>query len=229
MSARKASAGAPGAKKAVAKTPAAKKAQQELSKSSATSEIRELTDALTIRALAHPVRMALLEALTREGPLTATQAADLVDESPANCSFHFRTLAKYGFVEEVPGSTGRARPWRRKTLGQSIKSLDIEENSEASVAAQSLAVMAQSRAFDKWREFIATASTFPVEWRGEGFSMDWLVYVTPGELREMNDQIYEVMSRYRDRTANLDQRPENAKPVQLAAYGFPLPTTASGN
>lgn len=212
-----------------AKKAKGKPAAAELTKAAADSGIRELTDALTIRALAHPVRMALLEALTREGPLTATQAADLVDESPANCSFHFRTLQKYGYVEEVPGSTGRARPWRRKTLGQSIKSLDIEENSEASVAAQSLAVMAQSRAFDKWREFVATASTFPVEWRGEGFSMDWLVYVTPEELRDMNEEIYAVMSRYRDRTADLDQRPEGARPVQLAAYGFPLPPSPSGN
>lgn len=217
-----------GTAKAAKKSPG-KKAWPELAKAAANSDIRELTDALTIRALAHPVRMALLEALTREGPLTATQAADLVDESPANCSFHFRTLAKYGYVEEVPGSTGRSRPWRRKTLGQSIKNVELDDNSEASVAAQSLATLAQSRAFQKLLDFIPTARSFPKEWQSEAFSMDWLVYVTPSELREINDEIYEVMSRYRARTANLDLRPEDARPVQLAAFGAPLPPTPSGN
>ena len=45
--------------------------------------------------------------------MTATQAGEALGESPANVSFHLRTLAKYGFVEEAPGGTGRQRPWRR--------------------------------------------------------------------------------------------------------------------
>jgi hypothetical protein len=52
-----------------------------------------LTDPKAIRALAHPVRMALLEALGHAGTLTATQASEMLGESPANCAFHLRTLA----------------------------------------------------------------------------------------------------------------------------------------
>ena len=74
-------------------------------------------DPLAMRALAHPVRIRLLEELTFRGPLTATQAADHVGESPSSCSFHLRTLAKYGFVEEAGGGTGRQRPWRVVSLG----------------------------------------------------------------------------------------------------------------
>jgi DNA-binding transcriptional ArsR family regulator len=69
-------------------------------------------DAKTIRALAHPVRIALLEALVDAGTLTATEAGEHVGESPANASFHLRQLAKYGFVEEAEGGTGRRRPWQ---------------------------------------------------------------------------------------------------------------------
>ncbi len=72
-----------------------------------------LTDPKAIRALAHPVRWALLEALGQAGTLTATQASEMLGESPANCAFHLRTLAKYGFVEEAGGGRGRERPWRR--------------------------------------------------------------------------------------------------------------------
>ena len=59
---------------------------------------RRVTDADALKALAHPLRMALLGALVTEGPLTASQAAALLSESPSNCSWHLRKLAEHGFV-----------------------------------------------------------------------------------------------------------------------------------
>ena len=52
------------------------------------------------------VRIKLLELVTLRGPLTASQCAPLVGESPSSCSFHLRQLAKYGYVEEAPGGDG---------------------------------------------------------------------------------------------------------------------------
>src|SRR3954454_18364614 len=95
-------------------------------------EPREITDARTIRALAHPVRLRLMELLVREGPLTATQAATLLDDSPGNMSWHLQTLAKYGFVEEAGGGRGRARPWRLVAAGSRLRaSFDDVERSRA--------------------------------------------------------------------------------------------------
>src|SRR5689334_21433995 len=75
------------------------------------------TDAWAMRALAHPVRLALLEALVHAGTLTATQASELIGESPANCAFHLRTLAKYGYVVEAGGGRARRHPDRRPGPG----------------------------------------------------------------------------------------------------------------
>jgi len=188
---------------------------------------RSLTDPREMRALAHPVRLAILESLTREGPLTATEAAEIVDESPANCSFHLRTLAKYGFVEEVPGSTGRARPWRRVALGQSFS--EDQEDPAASIAAYSLAGLAHERVSAHLQQFRENIQTYPKEWRDAAFTGDTLVYLTPAELTEISTEIFEILSRYRERTQNIDQRPPDSGPVQLAASGFPLPRTPSGN
>ncbi|HVT65480.1 MAG TPA: winged helix-turn-helix domain-containing protein [Mycobacteriales bacterium] len=188
-------------------------------------DARPLTNAREIRAIAHPVRIALLEALSREGPLTATQAAEIVDESPANCSFHLRTLAKYGFVEEAGGS-GRQRPWRRVSLGQS---LELTEEGEAGVAAQAFAHLAHERTFSRISNYVNTASTYPQGWHDASFMADWLVYVTPEELAEIQAAVLEQMSRFRERTGDRSLRPEGSRAVQLAAYGFPLPPTASGN
>src|ERR1700686_3735301 len=81
------------------------------------SRLRDVNDPKTLRALTHPVRLALLEALALEGPLTATAAGELIGESPTTCSFHFRQLAKYGFVEEADAGPGRNRPWKIINVG----------------------------------------------------------------------------------------------------------------
>jgi DNA-binding transcriptional ArsR family regulator len=64
-----------------------------------------------IRALAHPLRLALLEFLDDTGEATATECAKHTGESVANCSFHLRLLARYGFIEPAE-PRGRERPWR---------------------------------------------------------------------------------------------------------------------
>jgi DNA-binding transcriptional ArsR family regulator len=188
---------------------------------------RRLTDAREIRALAHPIRTRLLEALMREGPLTATEAGELLDESPANCSFHLRTLAKYGFVEEAEGGTGRNRPWRRVTLGQSFSEAD--DDPEVSVAAQSLAELAHEQTFERIRQFMRRHGTFPMAWRKAASASDCLVYLTPEELEGIGAEFLEILFRYRDRTMDIAKRPEGARPVQLAAFGIPLPPSPSGN
>ena len=57
--------------------------------------------------------------LRTHGPLTATQAAELLGESSGTTSFHLRQLAKYGLVEEAGGGTGRQKPWRATTMSTS--------------------------------------------------------------------------------------------------------------
>ena len=65
-----------------------------------------LSDPRALRAYAHPTRMELVGLLRREGPLTATRAAELTGESVASCSYHLRMLAKYDLVEKAEGGRG---------------------------------------------------------------------------------------------------------------------------
>src|SRR6201989_2093903 len=104
---------------------------------------RELTDPKAMRALAHPVRLALLEALTDAGTLTATEAGERVGESPANASFHLRQLAKYGFVEEAEGGIGRRRQWKLRNLG--LRWSDVSDDREQTAAAQGLSRVVTDR------------------------------------------------------------------------------------
>ncbi|MET8161025.1 helix-turn-helix domain-containing protein [Sphaerisporangium sp. NPDC005289] len=73
----------------------------------------QISDPKAIRALAHPLRLDLLELLATIGPATAARCGRVLGSSQANCSFHLRQLAKYGFVEDAgPGRDRRERQWR---------------------------------------------------------------------------------------------------------------------
>src|ERR1700709_2206920 len=80
-------------------------------------DLVRLTDPRAIRALAHPARLAVLDALTDvDKTITATQAAQLTGLSPSAMSYHLRALAKWGIVRVADGAAdvdGRERRWRR--------------------------------------------------------------------------------------------------------------------
>ena len=105
-----------------------------------------ISDPKMMRALAHPLRVALIEAIGQADSqtLTATEASELLGESPANCAFHLRTLAKYGFVEEAGGGRGRQRPWRLRYSGLEIS--PPWEDQETRLAVQAAAGIW----FDRW-------------------------------------------------------------------------------
>jgi DNA-binding transcriptional ArsR family regulator len=193
----------------------------------APAEGRVISDPRAMRALAHPVRLALLETLGREGELTATRAGELLDESPGNMSWHLQTLAKYGYVEEAGGGKGRSRPWRIASV--SNRFMTTAEDPEAEVAGVALESIAADRAYSRLRQWWARRASYPHAWRDAAFTADSIGYLTAEEMSELGEQIAELFGRYRDRVLDKSLRPAEAEPVKLVAYGHPIPPTASGN
>src|SRR6516225_1426592 len=141
--------------------------------------VHKITDARAMRALAHPVRLALLEALMHAGTLTATQAGELLGESPANCAFHLRTLGKYGYVVEAGGGKGRERPWRRAHTSLHITT--EQEDPGAAVAAAELDKFWVDRILERARSALARRDSWPAEWRHSGLptESEYILYITP--------------------------------------------------
>jgi DNA-binding transcriptional ArsR family regulator len=188
---------------------------------------RQLTDPRVIRALAHPVRIALLDALLRDGPLTATEAAELLADSPGNMSWHLQTLAKYGYVEEAEGGVGRRRPWRLVAMGHSYE--DNPEDPELTVAATVLTELGYERVFERLRQWLSDRGGYSPEWQHSWFAADGLNYLLPDELEQLGSEIRTLLERYRDRTAHPDRRPAGSEPVRLVAFGHPIRRTPAGN
>src|SRR5918994_7100067 len=84
---------------------------------------KQITDIRVLAALAHPVRVELLDYLLSAGPSTATQCAEVAEATPSACSYHLRHMERHGLVERVPGShgsDGRERLWRAAATGFSF-------------------------------------------------------------------------------------------------------------
>ncbi|MGZ4333704.1 MAG: winged helix-turn-helix domain-containing protein [Gaiellaceae bacterium] len=187
-------------------------------------KIHHVHDIRALRALAHPTRARLYELVTREGTLTTTRAAELTGESTAGCSFHLRQLAKYGFIEPAP-SEGRARPWRRTAAVNRFAGL--RDHPEFAAAAELAVAVIAEHHLEQLAEFLA--GPLPPEWTDAAFVHDALLYLSAGELAELNAAVQDLTRRYAERTLHAEQRPADALPVALFASGFPLPPNTSGS
>ncbi len=179
-----------------------------------------VSDPRRIRALAHPVRLALLEALVLAGPLTATQAGERIGESPTTCSFHLRQLAKYGFVEEAGGGPGRNRPWRVVSLG--LSATDAGGGAESTIAFQALEAMLVDRWMGRIQHWMRIRHSYPREWQDAAGITQSLLYVTPDELREVVSELMPLLMRHAERFRDRTRRPAGALPVEVVAFAYPL-------
>jgi DNA-binding transcriptional ArsR family regulator len=184
-------------------------------------ELREITDARTLRALAHPVRIALIEALSLGGAMTATEVGEHIGESPTTCSFHLRQLAKYGFVEEAGGGKGRARPWRMTSIGMSFGS--AHDDPESELAASALGRLIRERQLDRYRTWLETKPTYPRQWRDAAGDSEYLFYLTAEELQQLNEELSALLlPRARERLIDPSLRPAGSVPVELLLFSYPM-------
>jgi len=180
---------------------------------------RELTDAKAIRALAHPVRLALLEALADAGTLTATEAGERVGESPANASFHLRQLAKYGYVVEAEGASGRKRPWKLKALG--MRWTDVHDDEELATAARELGRVQFDRYLDRARRGLEERHAQPEAWRAVTGVNQMRLYLTPDELKAVDDELVEILlTRFADRRTPSPDQPPDAERVEILTLAY---------
>ena len=162
-----------------------------------------MTGPTTLRAVAHPVRIALLEALGKHRQPTATEAAELVNESPSTCSFHLRQLAKYGFIKEAGGGTGRQRPWELTQMGRLVPQL----------------VGRYLTRHDAWLE---ARAGLPRQWQEITGHSEFLLYITAEELRILDAEVTAVLRRHAARIAKPSLRPPGSRPIEVLFFAFPF-------
>ena len=186
------------------------------------SDIRQLTDARTLRALAHPVRVALIEELVHGGAMTATELGERIGETPTTCSFHLRQLAKYRFVEEAGGGHGRSRPWRLTGIGWSFTP---GGDPDAEVAAEAAVRLFRQRQFARYETWRRTRGAYPEQWRQASEDSEYLFYLTAEEMAQLGRELEDVLMRWFKLEGRLDdpaRRPPGSLPVETLLFSFPI-------
>jgi Helix-turn-helix domain len=181
--------------------------------------VRTVTDPRTLRALAHPLRLTLLDLIDREGQLTATRAAELTGENSANCSFHLRLLAKSGYVEPAPAADGRERPWRRTVAGARVPITSDPQLLAATAAVGSLVVERLAADAIGYME----RGDADVAWQDASLITDDTLHLTREELAELSREVGAIVERRARARAPRRRTDSETRPVRVAALLFPLP------
>lgn len=179
-----------------------------------------LTDPRAIRALAHPARLAIIEALTSGDELTATECATLTGLSPSATNYHLKALERWGIVKPGrPRADGRDRPW--KATGRSV---EVGSSASGQTALAEIAVLGTvlERNRSLVSEFFEHRDLEPPQWRDSadlGVGDYWL---TAEETREVAGALREVLRQYEDRRRG--SRPAGSRRVRVARLIVPRST-----
>jgi DNA-binding transcriptional ArsR family regulator len=154
-----------------------------------------------LRGLVHPIRIRLLWLLETDGPATASQLGRRIGHSSGVTSYHLRTLADLGFVEEdVERGDGRDRWWRTRyrSSGFTFRSPDDPGDPETVEVAEQYMRMVVTMQTERMVSFVDSLagrleelSTLP--WGFDEYPID----VTYEEARALRNEVAALIRRYR--------------------------------
>ncbi|WP_406727626.1 helix-turn-helix domain-containing protein [Streptomyces sp. GD-15H] len=156
-------------------------------------------DARSLRGLAHPLRMRLLNALRRGGPATASQLAAKLGESSGATSYHLRQLAAHGFVEDAPErGKGRERWWQAVHQGVWLdQSLLKDHDPEVRGAADLFMHEVANTHTQELATWLGTRHDWSEQWNRSSDMSDWTLSLTPELARELTGKMHDLVKSYR--------------------------------
>jgi hypothetical protein len=170
-------------------------------------------DPMTLRALAHPLRWKLLDLVLDEEAATATRCADVLGESVASCSYHLGVLAKYGYIELVPGQAGREKPWRATSVRQDLSADGLDES--GALAAQAATEVFLDHEVARMKDRLRRQDREPPEWQAGSHLTGVTTWLTADELREVKEQLIAITRPYLGRLTDPATRPAGSRQSRI--------------
>lgn len=177
-------------------------------------------DPRSLRALAHPTRVAILDLVTLDGPTTSTRLARRMGQNTGTVSWHLRHLAEHGYIEEdIERGTKRERWWRRSNASYSFVAADFRHDPHSRQAFALLVAELVNRHFARVASYVE--EDWDDTWRSAGAIADWTdLRMSPAQLRSLTAELAAVVARHEQATA--DEPPGgDALPVVVQVQAFP--------
>ena len=156
-----------------------------------------------LRALAHPLRLQLLQALQAESPATASQLARKLGESSGATSYHLRALHRAGMVMEAEQRNGRERWWQRIPEAVHLPTSVPPDASDAE-RSELQAAHAQVEGFvvegdeNALRDWYAIRYDLPLEWQQSQLIGGFRIWATTQQAQEFAEAVLEAVEPLRE-------------------------------
>lgn len=155
-------------------------------------------DKRMLRALAHPLRIELLELLKADGPATASGLGRRVGENSGTTSWHLRQLADAGLVvEDTERGNRRERWWRAAHEHLRMRSKDFADDPELAGPLDAYLSAILDQRHDAENRFFRELSRWQDRWADSATFSDGRLSLTPGEARRLSEEVDALVSRYR--------------------------------
>lgn len=153
-------------------------------------------DARSLRGLAHPLRMSILEVLTLDGPATATGLAARLGENTGTVSWHLRHMAQHGFIEEESGrGTRRERWWRVVEDTKVLETAEFRDDPDTRGALSVYMHELVQQHFSRVTTYLS--ESWDGDWQRSGTISDWRdLRLTPQQLASLNEELMAVIARH---------------------------------
>ena len=180
-------------------------------------------DFVSLKALAHPLRIQLLEVLSSYGAQTASSIAQRLGESSGATSYHLRQLAKHGFVREVAGKgTARERWWERPPGSLTISTPDLASNPASREVARLVNHEMGVQRAKVLEDFLdQSLDVLPTEWTEASMIATLHTHLTCGQLAELTKETETFLRSRLDKYRGQQGEP-GTRPVQIQFNAFPV-------
>ena len=165
----------------------------------------KISDPERMKALAHPARMAVFDYLGARriqgfDGATATEIAEVAGMTPSAMSYHLRTLAKAGFIEEAPSrGDARERMWRLSLHSFSIAAEEGAPESDRVVEREMARTFADQHELG-FRRWIESRGQESAEVRDASVLSSGRLRLTPAEAKEFQVRFHELELEYAEMT-----------------------------
>ncbi|WP_129308894.1 helix-turn-helix domain-containing protein [Streptomyces sp. L2] len=179
-------------------------------------------DARSLRGLAHPLRMRLLDALRHNGPATASQLGDRLGESSGATSYHLRQLAAHGFVEDAPEhGKGRERWWRAVDQGLVFDTAEFEgAGPEVRGLAEAFLHEVAANHARELSTWLGNRDHWSADWSSATDMSDATLRLDAELAAELIQKMHALIDGYRDRATDAP----GAEHVRIHTHLFPIET-----
>jgi DNA-binding transcriptional ArsR family regulator len=181
----------------------------------------------SLKALVHPLRVAMLGLLRADGPATSSGLARRLETSSGATSYHLRQLERHGFVVEVPGlGTGRERYWEAADDYTDADRSQMYGDADALVLFDEFTRLSSNLREAEVAEWIESQDDWGDAWTDAAATDDYLLRLSQSELADLVESIRMLVLRRAARPRG--EAPDGSAAVRLHFVAFPIADPGAG-